>query len=318
MDKKQLETILKQTSNNKSVRLPAFIDMALEAGRLTMTVNDPVGNMQTDSAAFEAWALALKANIDGIKNVVLDVNGIPPEGSKSSLHSNRLLWRASNFESLFDWFQIGNFKPETTALQNRFVKADRILINQPGGTRTRPQKSTGEVYVEWLFANTNAYKRELQNATGCDFLVNQFPVGIFENTVSDADKIFNGNKSAIDLVGLEGRDIVHLFELKTGANRRMGILSEFLFYAFVLHNLFQLQTFFFESPLKQMDFLKFNGLVASQIKGHLLAEKFHPLLSKKVMDLLNQGLEPMRISLDAVSYERPTPDTLSNIQKAVL
>ena len=52
---------------------------------------------------------------------------------------------------------------------------------------------------------------------------------------AEGKQIFTGGKSAIDLIGIRDDTLV-LFELKKSGNRKVGAVSELLFYASVMRD----------------------------------------------------------------------------------
>lgn len=74
-------SVLKEETRNPRIKFPDYIYFRLEGNTLnieivpsirnTGTVNYTCENMQSDNAAFEGWAICLKAWIEGIQNVTL-------------------------------------------------------------------------------------------------------------------------------------------------------------------------------------------------------------------------------------------------------
>lgn len=295
-----------------SAQLPSGIIFDFVGDTLLLVVQNPTQNMQEDGAAFEAWSILIKMHFPNIQKVRLDVPQRFLGHSNVDLHFNRFLWRASNFESMFDWFEPGNIRQDVDDFMANVFQ--NIMINQPNKSRQKPQNSIGETYVEWLLVSQ--YKEELCRALGCDELINQFPAGLFKDSVSNANRIFNGGKSAIDIVGIERPDTLHVVELKIAKNKKMGIISELLFYTFVLKGLFgKKKSIAVEGGYSVPEFEILNGVKDAEIKGHMLAESYHPLLSQALIDELNIGLSKSNISVDRIGYERTSQDTIGAIRK---
>ena len=301
MNSNDILKALKDKTNCHTLRLPRDIDFHLEQRKLCISVKRPDGNMQSNEAAFESWTLAIKAAfIDGIEKVVLHVDpGFKCETQNS--HYNRFLWRANNFQDMFDWFTVGNIQNDLIAFMSQ--KFCDVKINQPSADRGPVVNSSGERFIEYLFVSK--YKAELCCKLQCDEIKNQIPVGLFAGKVSKNRAIFTGGGSAIDLMGYEVPDTLHLIELKKGANCGLGIISEFLFYAFVLYNLCVRNppVINFDGEVKVDSFKFLDNHKYNEIKGHLLVEKSHPLLDNDVLQLLNQGLSCFHMDINRLVYE---------------
>ena len=300
------------------IKLTSQIDFEIQDDTLRVTINDPSGNVQDDKAAFESWIVAIMAKNNEEQEVMLDnkkqkvlldikkviLNLGPDKIDLGNPHFRCFMWRAYNFSKIYpDWFQIGNFSGQVQDFMNtNFIDA---VLNQPTKKRETPEKSNKEPYIEWLF--TNQYKSELCQLIGCNKIVNQFPVGIFIGKKSNKTALFPDKKRAIDIIGIEYPDILHFIELKY-EDKPIGIISEFLLYAYTLREKFITKTIRFDDKIKVSEYKDFESFEAKAIKGHLLAQDYHPLITPDVIELLNEGLKPFGISIDRLRYERPDPD----------
>jgi len=306
MNRADITKELRDIKKNNRLKLSDLIDYSLINGELTLTINYPCVNMQNNENAFEGWAVVLKSAFGNrITKVILDVNANSEIDIKNG-HCARFLWRAHNFSEIFDWFEIGNCKNEV----NKFVKSisKNILLNIPSEDRKPVVNSKGERFIEYLFADRcRPFYDELKNLIDADEIFNQVPVGLFQNVISNYTKIFTGGASAIDLIGYKGQDILHLIELKIGDNNKLGIISEFLFYAFIMHNLFVSKDFEYPKKSFPKSFVKYSQLYENRpvgkINGYLLCQNYHPLLDKKEIKLLNSGLSKFNIELSRIKYD---------------
>lgn len=262
--------------------------------------------MQNNENAFEGWAVVLKSAFGSkITKVILDVSPNAVIDIKNG-HCARFLWRAHNFSMMFNWFEIGNCKNEV----NNFVESisEKVFLNIPSEDRSPFVNSKGERFVEYLFADRNRpFYHDLKKLIDADEIINQVPVGLFRGVISDSTKIFTGGASAIDLIGFKGQDTLHLIELKTGDNYKLGIISEFLFYAFIMHNLLIKNKFFYsviQFPESFSTYLQlYKNRKIERINGYLLCEKYHPLVDDNAIILLNTGLSKFNINLNRLEYE---------------
>ena len=108
--------MLRTASGNSGIKLPKYISFFITDNTLTIDIreqecvnasgcdeslNATCNNMQTDNAAFEGWAVCLKAWLLECENVRLKWD-IPTERNK---HYNRFLYRVLRFSEAFpSWF----------------------------------------------------------------------------------------------------------------------------------------------------------------------------------------------------------------------
>lgn len=244
-------------------------------------------NMQDDTGAFEAWALALKT-WGGAQRVRLTT----PVTFQATVHAWQFRYRVGNFVSLFpDWFSLTN--PVPTAME---PGVDYVL-NVESAPRVAPvplpvpSSAAREHDLELLLAHHPEISANFCRALGLRHVGRQLPVGIFAGTVSQETERSPRQKSAIDLWGLgEGPDL-SIIELKKGDNDPLGIVSELLFYVSVMRDL-QRGQLRFDDGRDQGRFREIPG--TKRIVGWLLAPKLHTMLEgplSPILDLLNSGFE---------------------------
>lgn len=306
MNRVDITKELRIIKKNNRIKLSELIDYSLINNILTLTIKRPCENMQSNENAFEGWAVVLKSAFgNSIEKVVLDVCSNTVIDLDSG-HHTRFLWRAHNFSKIYEWFEIGNCKYDV----DNFVKGklSNVFINVPNKNRMPVVNSTGERYIEYLFVDSNRpFYKDLKNLIDADEIFNQIPVGLFQDVISNKTKIFTGGSSAIDLVGYKGLNILHLIELKIGNNNKLGVISEFLFYAFIMHSLFISRSFEYPDVHFPKSFSNYYSLYKNghikEMKGFLLCEKYHPLLDEEAIKLLNLGLTKFNIELSRLTYE---------------
>lgn len=233
------------------------------------------GNMQTNAAGFEGWAIVLRLWLNGCGNVIL--HWVRPE--PLNRHYARFLYRVQRFEQLFpDWFRVAT--PEHFG--DCAVRADGdLFLNVAGATSREPLEAKRETEIERGLVGK--YETVLRQALNLDVVDRQFPVGLYR-TRELKDAVFTGGTSAIDIVGADG-DRFTLIELKAGKNIMVGALSELLFYAAVVR----------DAVVREGADTRFNfggrtdgpsrsrvGAAdvqrAKQVRAIFLGEHFHPLL----------------------------------------
>lgn len=260
--------------------------------RLSLTSKAVICNMQDDIAAFEGWLLALKAwNCVTRAELHWDI----PENIDDG-HYQRFLYRVTWFKKLFpSWFSVA----AGCDLHLGRSKVNGILVvNSAVGTPTdahadKSKEAKLEKYLAesgWIASTFDLSK-----------VGRQFPVGLFQNKVSNRSKIFTGGKSAIDLLGLEPKqNRLWVFELKAENNSSMGIVTELLFYVYFMCNVVK-SDFMHENGKPQvkgrLHHLDLDNI--KKIRGCFLAPKFHPLLDdNRVVDQLNAASCPDGIDID--------------------
>lgn len=305
MKKEEIAKKLRNSKLNSGIKLPKEIDFSISNKVLNITIKNPCKNMQTDDSAFEGWAVALKSTFgDEVKKIVLNLS-LNANININKKHYSRFLWRAYNFSNIFDWFEIGNCKNDVDYFIANELR--NVFVNKPSKDRGPVVNSEEERFIEYLFVDSNrSFYGDLRKLINADEILNQVPVGIFQDEISDNKMIFPGRASAIDLIGLKGTDTLHLIELKFN-NYKVGIISEFLFYAFIMHNLFINKKFQYHDVQFPSSFDKYFGLYnngnISRIDGYLLCDKYHPLIDVNEINLLNLGLSKFNISLNRIIYE---------------
>lgn len=264
--------------DSRAIRLPAETQIRFrdEGSRfhIEMTANAVRANMQTNSAGFEGWSLALHLWL-GQKPVSLSWSPPPRRNDGSlNLHYARFLYRAHRFASLFDWFDVRSAEHLADCAVHR---AGELFLNHPSSNRADRTRPNREAMVE--AALVGKHKCAFLKAFGMTEADRQFPVGVFTSAkASKATAVFTGGASAIDITGISPTAFT-LFELKTGANIMVGALGELLFYANVMRDA--------AGPGARFDFCKpkdgqgsraVGVKSAKAIRAILIAEQFHPLL----------------------------------------
>ena len=206
--------------------------------QITLHIERPFENMQTDYACFESIALILKIR-EGSEQITLSFDEIYWNGTFSDLTSEqvaymRFLYRAHKFESAFAWF---NIKSKNRTVVYEFI--DRInsisvSCNIPNSNASYNPNKGIEHQIENEFADLNkkqTYFMDLfKTTTGkqLNCVYNQFPNGVFADKVTEKTRIFP--TGFFDLWGMTDDELC-IFELKNNTNKQLGIISELFFYS---------------------------------------------------------------------------------------
>jgi hypothetical protein len=263
---------------------------------ITLTAKGIDGNMQTNAAAFEAWALVLLFHCQ-VKRIKI---GLARDAENSAgRHVERFLYRLHRFHELFP----DRIEPDARLLNSAHAldRTVKRVLNQPLTHRDPLEEQKGKRFAAVYAASKNVSETDLEKAMECSRsfkasfalgkVMRQWPVGLFKDRVANGNEIFTGGKSAIDLIGISNDSLV-LFELKTHSNRSVGAISELLFYASVMRDAIR-----GEFQLEQLPFPK-NCVVTrddilgcSNIRAVLIAPRMHPLIQNPaILQKLNAAL----------------------------
>lgn len=266
-----------------NVRLPSGISFTCRSTTVQMHLDSDCvrANMQTNAAAFEGWALALKRWLPDVAGVELSWDF---DGNVCDPHYQRFLYRTKKFRSLFaDWFFIA--APDkldglkTEAAGHEFILNVASKPRDAGECDWSESLKTSEYKLECHIVR---HQEPLCNLLGVDRLDRQLPVGLFRNSVSNANEVFPGKKGAIDIWGVDkGSTTLFLFELKKEGNKPLGIMSELFFYSFVLADA-QARRFKFEKPNPEIE-------QTGKIAAYILAPEWHPLIDEEMLKLVNEA-----------------------------
>jgi hypothetical protein len=286
LDNEGWQAELRKVDRLRQCPFPASSEIEIGGTReqAAMTVKEKGlnANMQSDPAAFEAWALALFIYC-GAKSVKI---GVDPGGLGP--HYQRFLYRLMRFSELFSDRVIVNW-PASPLIMALDPKIERFL-NQPkqrpkppeADSRERMKAASGpepsESALELALEISGAFRSRFQ----LDKVMRQWTVGLFKERIAGENRIFTGGKSGIDLIGIRGDTLV-LFELKKADNRHAGAISELFFYASLMRDTIGASAIFkFESPSakKNCAIGPEDIIRCSKIRAVLLAPDFHPLVSE--------------------------------------
>jgi hypothetical protein len=288
-DNQRWQAELRKVGYLERCRFPASSEIEVggtrEQATITMKEKGLNENMQSDAAAFEAWALALLIHC-GVKSVQI---GVDP-GVGLGRHYERFLYRLKRFSELFPDRVIAKWPDTPSRALNS--QSGRFL-NQPNSRNKPPEADSKERMkaasgdaptesgLELALEISGAFRSRFQ----LEKVMRQWPVGLFDGKVARRHEIFTGGKSAIDLIGIRNDTLV-LFELKKPGNRKVGAVSELLFYANVMRDTIGASAIFKFEPEGAMENCAIGPediIRCSKICAVSLAPAFHPLISEPRM-----------------------------------
>jgi hypothetical protein len=289
-DKDGWQAELRKVDCLKQCQFPASSEIEIggmrEQATITMKEKGLNANMQSDAAAFEAWALALLIHC-GVKSVKI---GVDPGAVAAGPHYERFLYRLKRFSELFPDRVIAKWPASSSkALDSQIER----FLNQPHPRKEPPEATSRERMkaASGLKPSESALEKalEISNAFQSRFqlgkVMRQWPVGLFDGKVAKGHEIFTRGKSAIDLIGIRNDTLV-LFELKKAGNRKVGGVSELLFYASVMRDALGASAIFkFKSKTarKKCAIGPEDIIRCSKICAVSLAPSFHPLISEPLL-----------------------------------
>ena len=279
MNKEQI--LEKLHKKNNYLRLPSGMEFSIKDKVLTIEMFEKglIANMQTNSSAFEGWAICLKAWLPEMIDKVI-INGEIPSKKKNK-HYQRFLYRLLKFINNYSaWASTESYKDELDAFEHN---TSRIVMNVPLKT-AKSSAEKGEAKLERKYINDH---KSLFQA-----MDQQLPVRLFNDVISEKSAITPS--SYLDIWGIQ-KDTLSIFELKLFNNKNVGIISELMFYVNVLTDVFAHRV----SILEETKERSFNQLYkfyqsgdCKKIKGIFLADDIHPLIKmalSEVLSILNKG-----------------------------
>lgn len=301
MNRNELLKKLQESSKIKQVRFPRNMDFMLNNQILTIKLHasDLVKNMQTDSASFEGWAIVLKYYLPEISRVVIDWENVEPRklknGSASAeqLHYNRFLFRLAKFIETYQWASVKTGK-------NVPIIPNGLLCNYPTGEsksifdhekklkESDKKISNDEYYLECDYVRRKKDEYDVMN--------HQLPVGLFVNKVSArvGNAYTTGRKGAIDIWAIKDSTF-YLFELKKPDNKKIGIISELMFYTNVIAGLMSHEIMYDIDKVDEnyrgfMDLYNaYKNNSIKRINAIMLTDNLHPLINDKIIDFINES-----------------------------
>lgn len=292
MEKSEILAVVKsqvKDETSRYLRLPNLIDFYIQEKCLYVTIKEQgvVKNMQENASAFESWIFALKCYV-AFDSVVLNWH---PNSEGNSAHYNRFLLRVYFFAKTYNWVSICNSKNAEMQRIGLLVENNRFWINYPKG-ESKKEAENKEANLErhiidnWKKLNTN----EVFN--------HQFPVGLFIDKICENNLFTPGKASQIDIWKIT-EDTLRIYELKHKDNTNIGIISELMYYANVMHLLLN-DNINYPSPQTinknlrgERDFYgKIRDKTIKKLEAIFFANKLHPLITKKkdeIIRLLNEN-----------------------------
>lgn len=288
---------------NKSVcylRFPESTDFMLKGNILYINLKKSVvlNNMQTNGSAFEGWAICIMSYLDCIKRVVLDWEfPIYNEKNKNikEKHYNRFLLRVLWCIENYKWFSVDISKEEEL---KHFRNSHKSLVVNYPKSKSKDKGHCDEsdkIRKREAVLETKVYNK--LNESGNGYANHQLPVGLFDSIVQETSACTPSKASQIDIWQICDKNTFRVYELKIPENSTVGIISELMFYANVMHRLFIVHEINYPDKIKN-NFPKFRGFSKicdlkdkiEKIEAIFLSDKLHVLIDcnlDKILSILN-------------------------------
>jgi hypothetical protein len=302
MKNNEILKLLPKIKELKSVRLPLSIDFSLEMKCLSVKLSDATGNMQENKSAFEGWIICLRSWLPGeIDKVVLE--WAPSMDKKKIEHYNRFLFRVLQFQVMFSWFSVSKKNIVEVLSFSHIIQRSDLVMNYPDSFKQNSiSENKIEDKIESLFVTDP--QKLLKTRFNLETLNQQLPAGVFIEKKSAGTRLFTGQKSAIDLWGVCCDELL-IFELKY-KNIRVGIISELLFYLYLMNSAFITEEIHYPEKLKNANVRDFEKLYCKKFKtleGYFLIDNLHPFIGDNAIKLINSGLKNLgNISVQELYY----------------
>ena len=305
MNKKLILNKIIKKADNKNIRFPSQMDFRIEGNRLMVCINAKgvTANMQTDGSAFEGWIICIMAWLsDEVKEVILawDVPSFGEDDKNQKLHYNRFIFRAMMFEDVFSWVTIAPTNRDEIHKISEMLPF--LVVNYPKSKSKEKVSDSkemhkGEAILERQLVDT---MKEMVPITD-----HQLPVGLFKQIVKSEHTVTPRGASQIDIWQLD-HGIIRIFELKDEDNNSVGIISELMFYVYVMYLLVK-GTIKYPDSLANVknNYRHINDLYLAIASGEVksieavfLNFRFHPLIEIKkgdVIRIINDEMKKIQV-----------------------
>lgn len=304
MEKSDILDTIKRKLNGVSsnVKLPKYVTFKINNDVLYIKLKSTVvlDNMQSNGSAFEGWAICIMSYIDCIKSVVLDWESpIYNEKDKNvkEKHYNRFLLRVLWCIENYKWFSADKSKENEL---NNFKNGHKSLVMNYPKSKSKDKDHCDEgdkIRKREAVLETKVYKK--LNESGDGYANHQLPVGLFYDNIQKYSAFTPSKACQIDIWQIKDNKTFRVFELKISENSTVGIISELMFYANVMHGLFVNHEIDYPDDIKE-NCPKFRGFTKildvkgkiEKIEAIFLSDKLHVLINSnldKILSILNSN-----------------------------
>lgn len=274
-----------QLQNKCGYLLPSDIDFQLSDHSLEVTLGDKsvTSNIQDDSSAFEGWIICLIACLSNdstnrIDNVSIRFKPNFNISNSPTPKERQLYYRLFKANQNFGW-KI----PRHNAIQQIESNLEGAILTIPSGAAKTDAQNT-EAQLERIYiAEASANGRSIHQ---------QLPIGLFNGSVAEANRLTP--TSHLDMWELSDNNTLNLYELKAKDNRKVGIISELMYYtnmvSDIIHEKYKFNTGTEHRGIKTLKDLQ-KSAVPTSINGIFLTDGLHPMIEQykdAITEILNR------------------------------
>ena len=292
MKKEEILTQLRKYTSNKHLQFPEALDIESTDGKLslTMTTKGLQENMQENPSAFEGWAIAIKAIIPKLaEKVVIKWQGVGIEQGTSYNHYRRFLYRVIRFKDSYEW---ASYMPLDNRAQKDIIdissEISSWVLNYPDSESQKEAFKAEATLERQLKTHLSKHLKHVDH---------QLPMGLFHSSKSTANERTPRQGSQIDLWSIS-EDTFTVYELKNDDNRKVGIISELMFYVNVVKDLSEGKLRFDQNATKsdyrsfKTVYEAFHSNLIHNVEGVFLTNDLHSMLKlggTKLFSILNDN-----------------------------
>jgi hypothetical protein len=307
------DSLLKDTNEDLTFELPADITFLYEEDQedtLIMRLNGTAPHnprIREDEAAFESWALIIKAHQPQISRVKLDWTPAPIQAPETAEGPYRLfLYRVWKFAENFIWFDVytSTQREQVKMMETFFAKTP--MVNTLSTADTGPAAPLKQAVITYFMEEGF---RDVNEKTGAflDALYGPMPVSLRFPDAQGA-LVFEAAHRFIPLWGCNNDVELCLFDLKV-REKGIGALSELFFNAHYMFDLYCAERKNILLTPPGQDTVPGGPLLFAQwfdyLSAGLLSDALHPAITPKVVKTLQEADNERLLFREPIRYRVP-------------
>ena len=296
LDRNDILSMMRKQFKSKFIRLPeeVIIEITDEGDCLIVLQVSNISNrgIRENGNAFEVWALAIYLSLGKRFRIVLDTDEqfeLKEAEYKCSQHFCKFLYRTMKFSEKYNWFSLSdNLQRETDKFKDYLSKG--IFTNSvPVGDARKESSKECSAEAKLVIAGELANKLKGQFDVGNGPVYRQFPIGLYEKNVSEENKVFAEQKSAVNLWNINGEEF-RIYELADW-EKSIGIVTEIFFFSnFIRDLLLDGGLFTLNSDMNgDRGYRDILSMKIKKVKAILLSDRYHPVVSEEFVELMNRN-----------------------------
>jgi hypothetical protein len=306
------DSLLEDTAEDLTFELPADITFlyADQEDALIMRLNGTAPynpRIREDEAAFESWALIIKAHQPQISQIRLDWTPAPIQSPETAEGPYRLfLYRVWKFAENFGWFDAYTGAQREQIKRMEAFFAETPMVNALSTADAGPVAPVKQAVITYFMEEGF---RDLNEKTGAflNALYGPMPVSLrFPD--AHGPLVFEGAHPFIPLWGCSNEVELCLFDLKV-REKHIGALSELFFNAHYMFDLYCAERKNIILTPPGPDAVPGNQLLFTQwfdyLSASILSDALHPAITPKVIKTLRDADNERLLFKEPVRYRVP-------------